>query len=243
MTSRAQQTPTIEQILTLLAQTPRRLAALMAGLAPAQLHAAPNRDAWSANDVLAHLRACADVWGNCIVAIVAEDTPTLRAVNPRTWIKKTDYLELNFRPSLRSFATHRQHDAVGMVSATLTCAFRSGCRPLLRAIDGAIPWKEVVVSPYELMYVVRPELDDDGVQHEIDRVNQLIQTNGGQVKKVTPWGKRRLSYTIKDLHEGHYVVAEFDLDHGKVVEVERVLKITDTVVRHLLVRQEEGKKR
>jgi hypothetical protein len=57
--------------------------------------------------VLAHLRACADVWGNCIVAMIAEDTPTLRAVNPRTWIKKTDYLELEFRPSLRSFATQR----------------------------------------------------------------------------------------------------------------------------------------
>src|SRR5205814_6146690 len=51
--------------------------------------------------------ACADVWGNCIVAMIAEDTTTLRAVNPRTWIKKTDYLELEFRPSLRSFAMQR----------------------------------------------------------------------------------------------------------------------------------------
>ena len=68
------------------------------------------------------------------------------------------------------------------------------------------------MSSYELMYVVKPELDEDGVQREIDRVNQLIQTNGGQVKKVTPWGKRRLAYAVKDLHEGHYVVAEFDLE-------------------------------
>jgi len=98
---------TIEQVLTLLAETPPRIAALTTGLAPAQLHTTPNHDGWSANDVLAHLRACADVWGNCIVAMIAEDTPTLRAVNPRTWIKKTDYLELEFRPSLRSFATQR----------------------------------------------------------------------------------------------------------------------------------------
>ena len=95
---------------------------------------------------------------------------------------------------------------------------------------------------YELMYIVRPELDDDAVQQEIDKVSQLIQTNGGQVKKVTPWGKRRLAYTVKDQREGHYVVAEFDLDRGRVQEVERVLKISDTVFRHLLVRQEEGKK-
>jgi hypothetical protein len=98
---------TIEQVLTLLAETPPRIAALTAGLAPAQLHTRPNHDGWSANDVLAHLRACADVWGNCIMTMIAEDTPTLRAVNPRTWIKKTDYLELEFRPSLRSFATQR----------------------------------------------------------------------------------------------------------------------------------------
>ena len=98
---------TTEQVLTLLEETPQRIAALTAGLAPAQLHTPPNHDEWSANDVLAHLRACADVWGNCIVAIIAEDRPTLRAVNPLTWIKKTDYLELEFRPSLRSFTTQR----------------------------------------------------------------------------------------------------------------------------------------
>ncbi len=97
------------------------------------------------------------------------------------------------------------------------------------------------MAPYELMYIVRPELDDDAVQQEIDKVSQLIQTNGGQVRKVTPWGKRRLAYTVKDQREGHYVVAEFDLDRTRVQEVERVLKISDAVFRHLLVRQEEGK--
>jgi small subunit ribosomal protein S6 len=97
------------------------------------------------------------------------------------------------------------------------------------------------VSAYELMYIVKPELDDQQVQQEIEKVGQLIQTNGGQIKKVTPWGKRRLAYTVKDNREGHYVVEEFDLDQTKVQEVERVLKISDTVFRHLLVRQDEGK--
>jgi DinB superfamily len=98
---------TIEQVLTLLAATPPRIDALTADLTPAQLQTAPNHDEWSANDVLAHLRACADVWGNCIATMIAEDRPTLRAVNPRTWIKKTDYRELEFRPSLRAFARQR----------------------------------------------------------------------------------------------------------------------------------------
>ena len=78
---------TTGQILTMLAETPPRIAALAAGLAPVQLRTKPNPDEWSANDVLAHLRACADMWGNCIVAILTQDMPTLRAVNPRTWIK------------------------------------------------------------------------------------------------------------------------------------------------------------
>ncbi|HEX6479111.1 MAG TPA: DinB family protein [Ktedonobacteraceae bacterium] len=98
---------TIEQVLTLLRATPLRLAALTADLSPEELQTRPNPDEWSANEVLAHLRACADVWGNCIVAMIAGDMPTLRAVNPLTWIKKTNYLELEFRPSLRAFATQR----------------------------------------------------------------------------------------------------------------------------------------
>ena len=98
---------TIEQALALLAETPPRIASLTAGLTPAQLRITPNPDGWSVNEVLAHLRACADVWGGCIVVMIAEDTPTLRAVNPLTWIKKTDYLDLETRPSLRSFASQR----------------------------------------------------------------------------------------------------------------------------------------
>ena len=98
---------TTEQVLTLLAKTPQRIAALTASLTPAQLHTTPSLDEWSANDVLSHLRACADVWGNCMMEIIVEDRLTLRAVNPLTWIKKTDYLELEFQPSLDSFAMQR----------------------------------------------------------------------------------------------------------------------------------------
>ncbi len=98
---------TIEQVLALLAAAPPRIAALTAGLAPAQLHIPPNPAEWSANDVLAHLRACADVWGNCILTILTQDKPTLRAVNPRTWIKETDYGEQEFQSSLRAFAAQR----------------------------------------------------------------------------------------------------------------------------------------
>jgi hypothetical protein len=96
-----------EQILTLLTATPPRIAELTDCLAPDQLLAAPNPGEWSANEVLAHLRSCADVWGSCIAEIISEDGPTLRAVNPRTWIKKTDYREQAFQPSLQAFTAQR----------------------------------------------------------------------------------------------------------------------------------------
>ncbi len=91
----------------MLAETPPRIAALTADLAPTQLRTSPNDGEWSANDVLAHLRSCADVWGDCMAVILAQNTPTIRAVNPRTWINGTDYLEQEFQPSLHDFAKQR----------------------------------------------------------------------------------------------------------------------------------------
>ena len=98
---------TIEQVLTRLPETPPRLAALTAGLAPAQLQTCPGPAEWSLNDILAHLRSCSDVWGGTIARLLAQDQPTIQAVNPTTWIKQTNYPELEFRPSLRAFTRQR----------------------------------------------------------------------------------------------------------------------------------------
>jgi hypothetical protein len=64
-------------------------------------------DSWSVNDILAHLRACADVWGKGMQMMITQDHPTLRYISPRTWIKKTDYLEQNFHVSLEAFTSQR----------------------------------------------------------------------------------------------------------------------------------------
>jgi hypothetical protein len=97
----------IEQVLTMLAQAPHQIAAETAGLTEDQLHTAPKEGEWSANDVLAHIRSSADVWGNYIATILAEERPTLRAVSPRAWTKRTGYLQLNFGPSLRAYTAQR----------------------------------------------------------------------------------------------------------------------------------------
>jgi hypothetical protein len=129
----------IEQILTLLTDAPRQIATATEALTPEQLHTSPADGEWSTNDVLAHLRACADRWGGSALTILAEDHPTIRAINPRTWIKQTNYPDLDFRSSLAEFTTQRAELLAALEplspddwsrSATITGAGR----PLIRTV-------------------------------------------------------------------------------------------------------------
>lgn len=115
----AAKTLPIEDVLTLLAQAPPRIAELTAGLTPAQLHTPPEPGEWSANEVLAHLRACADVWGNYIRTMLAQDSPAIRTISPRTWIRKTDYPAQEFQPSLQLFTAQRA-DLLAVLEALST---------------------------------------------------------------------------------------------------------------------------
>ncbi len=90
-----------------MAEAPPRIGALTVELTPAQLRTVPSPDEWSANDVLAHLRACADVWGGSIVRTISEDQPAFPGVNPRVWVNRTNYPELDFGPSFRAYAAQR----------------------------------------------------------------------------------------------------------------------------------------
>ena len=97
----------IQSVLTTLAGTPQEIARIASGRTASQLHRKPAADAWSAQEILAHLRACAEVWGRSISRMLAEDRPTIRYVSPRGWIKKTDYLQLDFHDSLDAFSRQR----------------------------------------------------------------------------------------------------------------------------------------
>ena len=97
----------IEQVLALSAETPRRIALITGCMQAHQLRVSIEDGGWSATDVLAHLRSCADVWGQGIASMIAEDRPSIRAVNPRTWVKSTGYAEQDFQSSLDAFARQR----------------------------------------------------------------------------------------------------------------------------------------
>jgi hypothetical protein len=97
----------VPEILEILEGGPSQIRAATGAVEADRLHVAPRPGEWSANEVLAHLRACADVWGGYISTILEEDQPVIRALNPRRWIRDTDYVDRPFRASLRAYATQR----------------------------------------------------------------------------------------------------------------------------------------
>lgn len=95
------------ETLALLTESPGRIAAATRELEHVALHAQPEPGAWSINDILAHLRACADVWGGTIESMLSEQDPALPEIHPRQWIKRTDYREQSFQDSFRSYFEQR----------------------------------------------------------------------------------------------------------------------------------------
>jgi small subunit ribosomal protein S6 len=92
---------------------------------------------------------------------------------------------------------------------------------------------------YELTFIVRPEVDQEGLTAVIGEVQNLVESSGGTVQKVEPWGLRRLAYPIQRVREGQYVFMGVCLEPTGVAELERSLKLKETVIRHLIVRADE----
>lgn len=98
----------IATYLKMLEETPQRIRAACDGHSAEELQTKPDSKTWSANEVVAHLRACVDVWGKDIRRMLAEDCPTLRHLSPRTWTRKTDYAEQSFAESFAIFVKERE---------------------------------------------------------------------------------------------------------------------------------------
>jgi uncharacterized damage-inducible protein DinB len=100
--------PASAQLITALAAAPRLFARAQRALTVKQLNTRITTDVWSINDLLAHLRACADVWGGSIDAMLVCEHPTLRYVSPRGWMRKSGYQSLAFDDSLKAYARQRK---------------------------------------------------------------------------------------------------------------------------------------
>ena len=93
--------------MALLVNAPTQIEAMTKGVDPELLRVSPAEGEWSTTDVLAHLRSCADSWGSCMETMLIEEHPTIRAINPRTWLRRTNYGDLGFHESFAAYATQR----------------------------------------------------------------------------------------------------------------------------------------
>ncbi len=89
---------------------------------------------------------------------------------------------------------------------------------------------------YELVFIVSPEVSDEQLQATVDNISRLITSSGGTVSGIERWGKRRLAYPIKHFVEGNYVLAKFRAKPEADKPLESNLRITESILRHLVVR-------
>lgn len=91
---------------------------------------------------------------------------------------------------------------------------------------------------YEIMYIVKP-LDEEGTNAVISKFENLINNNGGQVEKIDRWGKKRLAYPVKDFTEGYYCLVNFTAVPATITELDRIMKITEEVLKFMIVKIDE----
>lgn len=96
--------------------------------------------------------------------------------------------------------------------------------------------KDSKLNEYELVYILTPDMTEEALDARVNNISEFITAREGVVDVVDKWGKRKLAYPIKHLMEGNYVLTKFKLSPAKSRELEANLRISEDVVRHLLVR-------
>lgn len=89
---------------------------------------------------------------------------------------------------------------------------------------------------YEIMFIVDPTVSDEGLAQVQTRFTELAQSRGAEIKKIAPWERRRLAYEIKGKRDGIYILAELRANPAAIAELENQLKVSETVLRHMVVR-------
>lgn len=87
---------------------------------------------------------------------------------------------------------------------------------------------------YEVMFIVHPDLEESAFNDVVDRVQGWITGTDGKVSNVDIWGKRKLAYPIRNQREGRYVLMQAELDPSSCAELERNIRLTEPILRHLI---------
>ncbi len=91
---------------------------------------------------------------------------------------------------------------------------------------------------YELGFIINPEVSEEQTRAIVERIEQIVSNYDGQVVRVNPWGRRRLAYPIQHHRDGYYVFIDMILAPETVLELDRTLKVSEEVLRHLIKRRD-----
>ena len=92
---------------------------------------------------------------------------------------------------------------------------------------------------YELVYVLQPDMDEASILEFTERVGQAVAAQNGTVLTSEMWGRRTLAYPIKRFFEGNYILCHLQMDPGGTTDVDRLLRLNESVLRYLLIRRDE----
>ena len=93
------------------------------------------------------------------------------------------------------------------------------------------------MNKYEILYILKANLDESVKEAQVEKYSALVTSNGGEVESVNKWGNKRFAYEIDGKTEGYYVLMNFTANPDLPQEIERQMKISDEVVRCMIVRK------
>ena len=94
-----------------------------------------------------------------------------------------------------------------------------------------------MTNNYEVIYIISPEADEEGTKVLVEKFKALIETEG-TIGQIDEWGRRRLAYPINDFNDGYYVYTAFSAPATFISELERILKITEGIIKYLIIRKD-----
>ena len=95
-----------------------------------------------------------------------------------------------------------------------------------------------MMRKYETIFILHPSFDEEAVKANIEKFKGVIENGGGKIENVDFWGKRKLAYEINKVNEGFYTLINFESNPELPKELDRIFKISDGVIRHIIVKQE-----
>ncbi|HLU23651.1 MAG TPA: 30S ribosomal protein S6 [Bacillaceae bacterium] len=92
---------------------------------------------------------------------------------------------------------------------------------------------------YEIMYIIRPNVEEEVKQTVIERFDNVLTSQGAEIIESKDWGKRRLAYEIEDFRDGFYRLIQTNATPEAVQEFDRLAKISDDIIRHIVIKDEK----